>query len=92
LQVRVLPGILEGGKMAFPSTMIVYFESAMDAEDACRDLDLYSVETSTLMPRYAIEVPVGREQEIAAILKEKYGAKVNDVFLTANRSKKKRSA
>ena len=69
--------------MAFPSTMIVYFASEADAENALQKENLVGTKVSQLLPRYAVEVPSGQEQRVSKLLTERYGARVNDVFLTA---------
>ena len=58
------------------TTLIASFETEYDAETASRELNLFSTRVSTLMCRYAIEVPVEKERAIAELLREQYEARV----------------
>jgi hypothetical protein len=58
------------------TTLIASFETEFDAETAFRELNLFATRVSTLICRYAMEVPAEKEREIAELLREQYEARV----------------
>ena len=67
------------------TTLIVSFDSDADAERVFHEQNLIATRVSTLMCRYAIEVPASQEEEMAKLLREQYGARVNDNFLSGSK-------
>jgi hypothetical protein len=77
--------------MAF-STIFVTFDSDHDAECILKEHKLFGTSISGMFPRYAVEVPLGKEQEIANLLGETEGVrKVSESCIYGKERKKRES-